>query len=60
MKYLVSFGAVFLHLKLKDLVGGRLSRYSDGLRAGRPELYFRQGQEIFLYYTAPRLALLPT
>jgi hypothetical protein len=29
-------------------------QYSDGLRAGRPEFYSRQGQEIFLLFTAPR------
>jgi hypothetical protein len=34
-----------------------LSRYGDGLRARRPGLYFRQGQEIFFYFTASRPAL---
>jgi hypothetical protein len=31
-----------------------LSRYSDGIRAGRPGFDFRQGQEVFLYSTAFR------
>jgi hypothetical protein len=31
-----------------------------GLRAGRPELYSPQAQEIFLYFTASRPALGPT
>jgi hypothetical protein len=34
-----------------------LSRYSDGLRAGRPEFDSPQGQEIFLYSTASRPAV---
>jgi hypothetical protein len=29
-----------------------LSRYSDGLRAGRPLFDYRQGYKIFLYSTA--------
>jgi hypothetical protein len=37
-----------------------LSRYSDELRAGRPGFNSRQGQEIFLFSTAPRPALGPT
>jgi hypothetical protein len=38
---------------------GWLSRYSHVLRPGRPAFNFRQGQEIFLYSTAPRPALGP-
>jgi hypothetical protein len=36
-----------------------LSRYSDGLRAGRSEFDSQQGPETFLYSTASRLALGP-
>jgi hypothetical protein len=39
---------------------GQLSLHSDGLRAGQPGFDCRQGQEIFLYSTASRLALGPT
>jgi hypothetical protein len=35
-------------------------RYSDGLRAGWQGFDSRQGQKIFLYSTASRLALWPT
>jgi hypothetical protein len=38
----------------------QLSRYSDGLRVGRPGFDSRQGQGIFLLSTASRLALGPT
>jgi hypothetical protein len=37
----------------------QLSRYSNGLQAERPGIHSRQGQEIFLLYTASRLALGP-
>jgi hypothetical protein len=37
-----------------------LSRYSDGIQAGRPGFVYRQWQEIFLYSTASRPALGPT
>jgi hypothetical protein len=36
------------------------SRYSDGLRAGRPGRDSRQGQDIVLFFTASRPALGPT
>jgi hypothetical protein len=36
---------------------GQLSRYSNGLRAGRLGFDYRQGQEIILYSTVSRLAL---
>jgi hypothetical protein len=36
-----------------------LSRYSDGLRAGRPGFDSRQGQELFIYSTASNLAFGP-
>jgi hypothetical protein len=36
---------------------GRLSRYSDGLRAGRPGFDSRKGREIFLFSTASKPAL---
>jgi hypothetical protein len=39
---------------------GQRSRYSDGLRAGRPALDSRQGQKICLYATASRPVLVPT
>jgi hypothetical protein len=39
---------------------GLLSRYNDGLRAGRPMFDSRQGQEIFLFSTASMPALGPT
>jgi hypothetical protein len=38
----------------------QLSRYSDGLRVERPTFDFRQGQEIFLYFTVSRPTLGPT
>jgi hypothetical protein len=37
-----------------------LSRYNDGLRAGRTGFDSQQGQEIFLYSAASHLALGPT
>jgi hypothetical protein len=37
-----------------------LSRYSDGLWAGRPGFDSRQRKEILLYFTASRPALGPT
>jgi hypothetical protein len=37
----------------------QLRRYSDGVRAERPEFDFRRGKEIFLYSTAPRPATGP-
>jgi hypothetical protein len=43
----------------RELVG-KWGRYNDGLRAGRPGLDSRLGQDIFLYSTASRLALRPT
>jgi hypothetical protein len=39
---------------------GNLSRYSDGLRAERLVLDSRQGQDIFFFSAASRLALGPT
>jgi hypothetical protein len=36
------------------------SRYSDGLKAGRPGFNSGQGQEIFLFPTASRLAVVLT
>jgi hypothetical protein len=38
----------------------KVSRYSDGLRAGRPGFYSRQRQETFLCCIASRPALWPT
>jgi hypothetical protein len=38
---------------------GLLSRYSEGLWAGRPGFDSRKGQEIFLYSTSSRPALGP-
>jgi hypothetical protein len=39
----------FSFLKLNSREPGQLSRYSEGLRAGRPGFNSRQGQETFLY-----------
>jgi hypothetical protein len=39
---------------------GKLSRYGDGLRAGRPGFDAQKGQGIFLFSIGPRLALQPT
>jgi hypothetical protein len=36
------------------------SRYNDGLRVGLPEFNSQQGQEIFLFSTSSRPALVPT
>jgi hypothetical protein len=37
-----------------------LSRYRDGLRAGRPSFATRQKQKIFFFFTASRSALGPS
>jgi hypothetical protein len=39
---------------------GQFNRYSDGLRTGQPGFNSRQGQQIFLFSTAPRPNLGPT
>jgi hypothetical protein len=44
-------------LKLILFTCKQLSRYGDGLWAGRPGLNFRQGKEVCFYSTASRRAL---
>jgi hypothetical protein len=46
--------------KLTTVFKKKWSRNSDGLWPRRPGLDFRQGQEIFLYSTVSRPALVPT
>jgi hypothetical protein len=51
------------YLVRREEVPGYLSRYSDGLLAGRPKNWSSipvMGQETFLFYTASRPALGPT
>jgi hypothetical protein len=44
---------------LYSFISGQLSRYSDGLRVGRPAFDFRYGIDIFLFSTASKPALGP-
>jgi hypothetical protein len=56
-----SLGRVVFTFEKYQTFGARIiSWYSDGLQAGWPGFNSRQGQEIFLYSTASRLALGPT